>query len=199
MIDHVFFDAIGALRDGLEDARLERLATEESLQSDLLGGDLAWETSYGLPGEGEPARMRADVTLGWSVWSQAAYRSWITDGDFETLPPHISVEVVFRLQNLTAMPDIPAVMAALPEVGPRLGDEVLDRRSPVVISVLDLDGNGVNNAVEATFEGMRELQEDAIADGTKLDQDFSDLGGWVAATLVRLGDLKLPFDPGRSP
>ena len=56
MLDHVFTDAIGALRDALESARLERQAFEEGLpRPTWLLGDVTWETSYGLPGEGSPA------------------------------------------------------------------------------------------------------------------------------------------------
>ena len=52
MLDHVFTDAIGALRDALEFALLERQAFEERFHVDVLLGDMTWETSYGLPGEG---------------------------------------------------------------------------------------------------------------------------------------------------
>ena len=49
MLDHVFTDAIGALRDALESAMLERQAFEERFHADVLLGDVTWETSYGLP------------------------------------------------------------------------------------------------------------------------------------------------------
>ncbi|MEZ5167128.1 MAG: hypothetical protein R2695_11805 [Acidimicrobiales bacterium] len=52
MLDHVFTDAIGALRDAFEFARLERQAFEERFHADVLLGDLSWQTSYGVPGEG---------------------------------------------------------------------------------------------------------------------------------------------------
>ena len=45
MLDHVFTDAIGALRDAMERAMLERQAFEERFQTDILLGDLTWETS----------------------------------------------------------------------------------------------------------------------------------------------------------
>ena len=70
MLDHVFTDAIGALREALERALLERQAFEERFQTDILLGDLTWETSYGLPGEGSPPRVRADITLDWPTWAQ---------------------------------------------------------------------------------------------------------------------------------
>ena len=42
MLDHVFTDAIGALRDALEKALLERQAFEERFQADVLLGDVTW-------------------------------------------------------------------------------------------------------------------------------------------------------------
>src|SRR5581483_3839608 len=56
---------------------LDHHAAEEHLQADVLLGDLTWETSYSLPGEGLLPRVRVDVTLDWSTWSQTAYRSWV--------------------------------------------------------------------------------------------------------------------------
>src|SRR3954470_15807100 len=63
MLDHVFTDAIGALRDAMEQAFLERQALEERFQADVLLGDLSWETSYSLPGDGVPPRVRVDIGL----------------------------------------------------------------------------------------------------------------------------------------
>ena len=52
-------------------------------------------------------------------------------------------------------------------------------------------------AIEVTYEGLYELAEETLADGasTLLDEHFGALGGWIAATLVRLGDLRLAFLP----
>ncbi len=75
MLDHVFSDAIGALRDAFTNAFLERQAFDEHFQSDMLLGDLVWETSYGLPGEGHPPRVVSHITLTWPSWSQANYRA----------------------------------------------------------------------------------------------------------------------------
>lgn len=99
MLDHVFTDAIGALRDTVEWAMLERQAFEERFQADVLLGDLTWETSYALPGEGSPPRTRADLTLDWPTWSQTAYRSWYI-GDPVDEPPRIEIEIVLRIQRL---------------------------------------------------------------------------------------------------
>src|SRR5438067_2090491 len=76
MLDHVFMGAIDALRQAFEGSLLERQAMDERLQVDILLGDVAWETSYSLPGEGLPPRVVAEVSLEWPTWSQASYRSW---------------------------------------------------------------------------------------------------------------------------
>ncbi|MEX0767412.1 MAG: hypothetical protein WD029_02965, partial [Microthrixaceae bacterium] len=86
MLDHVFTDAIGALRDAMENALLERQAFEERFHTDVLLGDLTWETSYGVPGEGLPPRVRADLTLEWPTWSQTAYRSWYIEEELPEAP-----------------------------------------------------------------------------------------------------------------
>ena len=105
MLDHVFTDAIGALRDAMENALLERQAFEEHFQSDVLLGDLTWETSYGLPGEGSPPRVRADITFDWPTWAQTAYRSWYI-GEPADEPPRIEIEIVMRIQRLASSPDV---------------------------------------------------------------------------------------------
>ena len=50
-------------------------------------------------------------------------------------------------------------------------------------------------ALEVSYEGSYELDESTLADGSILDDHFSAMGGWIASTLVRLGDLKLDFLP----
>lgn len=194
MLDHVFMDAIGALRDAFERALLERQAFEERFQVDILLGDLTWETSYGLPGEGTPPRVRADVTLDWPTWSQATYRAWLS-GEPVTEPPEILVEVVLRIQNLAAPPDLAAVVAALPGDTPAIGPEPLERAGPTVEQLFDPGLQMVGAAVEVSFEGACRLDEEALADTSRLDADFGALGGWIAAALVRLGDLQLEYLP----
>ena len=112
MLDHVFTDAIGALRDALEDALLERFAPEEHFHVDVLLGDTTWETSYGIPGEGDPPRTRADLTLDWPTWAQTAYRTWYTGSDLDERP-RIEIGIVFRVQRLADPPD-PASRARRP-------------------------------------------------------------------------------------
>ncbi len=126
MLDHVFTDAIGALRDAVEDALLERQAFEERFLVDVLLGDMTWETSYGLPGEGTPPRIRADITLEWPTWSQSAYRSWYI-GEEADDSPRIQVGIVLRVQRLASLPDLHRLLAALPTESPEIGGEPLIR------------------------------------------------------------------------
>ena len=113
MLDHVFSDAIGSLREALESARLERQTLEERLQTDVLLGDLTWVTSYAMPGEGDPPRVRCDLTLEWPTWSQTSYRNWYLEGEVAE-PPEITVEIVLRLQQLASAPTAADVVASLP-------------------------------------------------------------------------------------
>jgi hypothetical protein len=194
MLDHVFTDAIGALRDTFEKAFLERQAFEERFQVDVLLGDTTWETSYGLPGEGLPPRVQADITLDWPTWAQSAYRSWYI-GDPVDDPPRIEIEIVMRVQRLAAMPDVKHILKALPETSSPIGNERLERSSPTVEIAYDRDLEAEDWALEVSYEGSYELDEATLADGSILDDHFSSMGGWIASTLVRLGDLQLDFLP----
>ena len=105
MLDHVFTDAIGALRDALEKAMLERQAFEERFQTDVLLGDLTWETSYSLPGEGHAAAGPLPTSRSTGrPGRRRAYRSWYIEEEFDE-PPHIEIEVVLRIQRLATGPD----------------------------------------------------------------------------------------------
>jgi hypothetical protein len=194
MIDHVFTDAIAALRDVLEGALLEPQAVEERLQVDMLGGDLSWQTTYSLPGEGNPPRVQADLTLDWSVWSQAAYRSWRL-GDAPDELPRIALEVVFRVQRLSSLPDVHTVSTALPPTSAAVGGTELERHGPRVESGYDDDLTNAEHAVEVSYHGEYELDDATLADAGLLDDHYGALGGWIASTLVRLADLQLDFLP----
>src|SRR5207302_10074756 len=136
VLDHVFMDAIGALRDTFERALLERQAFEERFQVDVLLGDVTWETAYSLPGEGQPPRVLAEVSLEWPTWSQTASRSWYIGEPF-TDPPEIDIEIVLRIQRLTKAPEPGSVLGALPAEGPTIGEEALTRSPPVVEQLYD--------------------------------------------------------------
>jgi hypothetical protein len=194
MLDHVFHDAIGALRAALEAALLERQAFEERFQADVLLGDLSWETSYGMPGEGWPPRVQADLTLEWPTWAQTAYRSWYLGTGLEE-GPRIEIELVLRVQRLTDSPAPERILGVLPAESPLVGTERLERRSVTVETVYGRDLGAASFAVEVGYEGSYELDDDTLEDGSILDAHFGAMGGWIASTLVRLGDLPLDYAP----
>ena len=194
MLDHVFTDAIGALRDAMEKAFLERQAFEERFQVDVLLGDVTWETTYGLPGEGSPPRVRADIVLDWPTWSQTAYRSWYIGEELDE-PPEILVEVTLRVQRLAHRPEPQQVLRVLPPTSPAIGPESLERSGPTVEQVYDEAVAASEFAIEVSYEGTIPLAEEVLKDGSMLDDRFGAMGGWVASTLVRLGDLQLEFLP----
>jgi hypothetical protein len=194
VLDHVFLDAIGALRDVFENNLLERQAFEERFQADVLLGDLTWETSYGLPGEGLPPRVRADITLEWPTWAQTAYRSWYIGEEYDE-GPTIQIEIVLRIQRLSAEPSPTNILAVLPEESPVIGSLPLDRSAPTVEVLYTNDLEQRQWAVEVSYDGLYLLDDETLADGSALDENFAALGGWIASTLVKLGDLKLAFLP----
>jgi hypothetical protein len=195
MLDHVFTDAIGALRDAFENALLERQAFEERFQVDVLLGDMTWETSYGLPGEGLPPRVQADISLVWPTWAQTSYRTWYQGEPVDELP-RIEIEIVIRIQRLSGVPDLATILAALPERSAPIGSEELDRSGPTVETVYGSSlGDEPEYACEVSYDGSYELDERCLEDGSILDDHFSAMGGWISATLVRVGDLPLDFRP----
>jgi hypothetical protein len=196
VLDHVFTDAISALRDAFEAALLERQAFEEHFQADVLLGDLTWETSYGLPGEGLPPRVEAHITFEWPTWSQTSYRKWYIEEVLDESPA-IIIEVVLRIQRLATLPDVKTVLDRLPAESPKLGEEGLQRSGPTVETVYSSTLDEVAYAIEVSYEGLYELSEETLADGSSgiLDEHFSAMGGWISSMLVRLGDLKLTYLP----
>jgi hypothetical protein len=194
MLDHVFLDFIAAMRKSFSEALLERQAVEERFQVDVLLGDLSWETSYSLPGEGTHPRVRADLSLDWPTWSQSAYRSW-SIGEPPDDQPELLVEIALRIQRLVAAPEPATVVDALPVDGPSIGADVLDRCGLTVEQAFDRNVDQPHAAVEISYEGTYRLDEAVLDDPSSLEGQVSALARWVASTLVRLGDLQLSFLP----
>ncbi|MFM8644375.1 MAG: hypothetical protein ACKODN_03910 [Actinomycetota bacterium] len=197
MLDHVFTDAIGALRDAFTNAFLERQAFEEHLHSDVLLGDLVWATSYGLPGEGQPPRVVAHITFTWPSWSQATYRAWYVEEIYHEAPV-IEMEIVFRVQRLVSPVDAAKIAGVAPLTSTRLSSQQLTRESIISEKISATYTTRPNDhAAEVVYLGAYELAEATLADGTNklLDEHFGSLGGWVASTLVKLGDLQLTYHP----
>ena len=195
MLDHVFTDAIGALRQNLEDARLEPQTLEELFVSDVLLGDVTWQTAYGLPGEGSPPQVQADITLEWPTWAQSTYRSWCL-GEGLSDSPRIQIEIVLRVQRLRHMPNRGDVLRVLPAESSPIGRHHLDRAGVrVEIGYEDDLDDAPEYAIEVSYEGTYELDEETLENADLLDAQFSAMGGWISSTLVRLGDLSLEFLP----
>ena len=102
---------------------------------------------------------------------------------------------MLRLQRLAQPPDAAAVLAVLPEQSPVIGRETLERTGPTVEITYGHDLTEAEYAVEVSYEGSYELDEDTLKDGSVLDLHFGAMGGWIASTLVKLGDLKFEFLP----
>ena len=116
VLDHLLVDVIGTIRASFDRALLQRQAVEERFQVDVFLGDVSWETSYSLPGEEQPPRVRADVSVDWPTWSQTSYRSWSIGEPPDELP-EVVIEVALRVQRMAEAPDTEKVMAALPGDG----------------------------------------------------------------------------------
>jgi hypothetical protein len=196
MIDHILLDLIASMRQAFEGALLEQQAVEERFQVDVFLGDISFETSYSLPGEESPARIKADVTLDWPTWSQSAYRSW-SIGEPPAEPPDLIIELTFRLQRLATVPDARAIAESLEPFSPALGAEQLVRSAPTVEQTFDHDG-GTVTALEVTYDGSVSLDDTVLETPAKLDDQIAALARFVASTLVRLADLELPFLPPES-
>ena len=197
MLDHLLVDLISAIRRSFERALLQRQAVEERFQVDVFLGDVSWETSYSLPGEEQPPRVRADLSVDWPTWSQTSYRSW-SIGETPEEPPEVVVEVALRIQRLAAAPPADQVLDVLPTESPVIGSESLVRSSTTIEQVrTDAMGDGapVRWAVEATYEGSVRFDEVTLEDPSTIGPMVDVLTRWVASTLVRLADLPLTFLP----
>jgi hypothetical protein len=192
MLDHVFTHLVSAHRNSFEAALLQRQAVEERFQVDVFLGDVSFETSYSLPGEERPARIRVDTSLDWPTWSQTSYRSWAI-GDDPDEPPEVLVEIAFRVQGLDGVPDAELLLATLPESLLVLGEPLV--RGPATIEQMLLGGDGPECAIEVTYEGSCAIDEATLEDLSSLDEALAPLGREVASLLVRMGDLPFTFRP----
>jgi hypothetical protein len=197
MLDHVFTQLVASHRNAFEAALLERQAVEERFQVDVFLGDVSFETSYSLPGEERPARIRVDTSLDWPTWSQTAYRSWAI-GDDPGEPPEVLVEIAFRVQGLDGVPAAAPLLATLPEHLDVLGEPLV--RGPATIELVLLDGfDEPECAIEVAYEGSCAVDEALLEDPKSIDEAMAPLGRSVASLLVRMGDLPFIFRPTEPP
>jgi hypothetical protein len=173
---------------------------EERFQVDVFLGDVSWETSYSLPGEEQPPRVRADVSVDWPTWSQTSYRSWSIGEPPDELP-EVVIEVALRVQRMAEAPDTEKVLAALPATGP-LGDPADLVRTATTIEQVHTESDesghedrGVRWAAEATYEGSLRFSEQQLEEPSILVPIFDGLTRWIASTLISLADLPFTFLP----
>jgi len=192
VLDHILVDVISAIRRSFDQALLQRQAVEERFQIDVFLGDVSWETSYSLPGEEQPPRVRADVSVDWPTWSQTSYRSWSIGEPPDELP-EIVVEVALRVQRLAEAPDTDMVLRSLPEANPLLGVEPLVRTATTIEQIHA--GGSVRWAVEATYEGSVRFSEAQLETPADIEPAIAGLTRWISSTLVQLADLPFSFLP----
>jgi hypothetical protein len=208
VLDHLLVDLISAVQESFDRALLERQAVEERFQVDVFLGDVSWETSYSLPGEGQPPRVRVDLSIDWPTWSQTAYRSW-SMGETPAEMPEAVVEVAMRIQRLAAAPSVERVQAVLPTTGPSLGQDPLVRTA-ITVEELRPDPTadtaeeplGPRWAMEGSYEGSIRFDESQLEDPSTIGPVVDTLTRWVLSTLVQLADLPLSFlppDPADAP
>jgi hypothetical protein len=198
VLDHILVDIISTIRRSFDQALLQRQAVEERFQVDVFLGDVSWETSYSLPGEEQPPRVRADVSVDWPTWSQTSYRSW-SIGELPDELPEIVVEVALRVQRLAEAPDTEMVLHALPDANPMLGVDPLVRTA-TTIEQIHADEQ-VGWAVEATYEGSVRFSEAQLETPSEIEPVVAGLTRWISSTLIQLTDLPfrfLPPDDGNS-
>ncbi len=198
MLDHIFTQLVSSHRHAFEAALLQRQAVEERFQVDVFLGDVSFETSYSLPGEERPARIRVDTSLDWPTWSQTAYRSWAIGEEPDELP-EVLVEIAFRVQGLAEVPSVEPLLDVLPESLDVLGDEPLMRGSTTIEQVIGHGSDEPECAIEVSYEGSCQLDETVLDDPTSLDEALAPVGRSVASVLVRIGDLPFAFRPVESP
>lgn len=207
MLDHVFAQLVTGFRASFEAALLQRQAVEERFQVDVFLGDVSFETSYSLPGEERPARIRVDLSLDWPTWSQTSYRSWAIGEEPDELP-EVLVEIAFRVQGLRAVPDMAPLIGVLPLSLHVLGDDPLLRGSATIEQQLlagerqeqsgKVNGNDEPDcAVEVSYEGSCQLAEAVLESPGEIETALAPLGRAVASVLVRIGDLPFDFHPVR--
>jgi len=196
MLDHAFLDTIAAVRTSLEVALLERASGEEQFQSDVLMGDLSFDTSYTLPGDqsgdSQHAVSAVDVALLWNTFSQSALRS-VMIGEEPEEAPVVGIEVTFRIRNLASQPEMSTVLQTLKRQPVlQLGGVTLAGPRAMLTSSFNASGAIEASLVSVSFDEEIPLLTETIVEERGLEKLFAGLGGWCAAQLVALNDY--PFD-----
>ncbi|TSA52217.1 MAG: hypothetical protein D4R44_06135 [Actinobacteria bacterium] len=194
VLSNVFSDAIDSLRHAFAEVFLERQPFDEHLQTDMLLGDLVWNTSYAPPHNVDPPQVIAHVMFNCPSWSQTTYRMWYvpsTDDNF----PMIQIEVIFRVQHLAQQPHQDLLGHLTPPYSPVFGVSVLERKDILIQLVHSTPQKPINYSINVTYGGDYMLTEQTLVGESSdvLDAHFRTLGEWVASTLIKLGKLDLEF------
>ncbi|MHB8190317.1 MAG: hypothetical protein ACYDHP_07860 [Ferrimicrobium sp.] len=193
MLDHLLFDFVATLNTQLGSSMLERSGLEEQLHIDILLGDASYETSYSLPGESDPPRVRVDLSIEWPTWSQSAYRSWSL-GDGLNEPLELVLEVALRFSNLRdPLGDPQRLVDALPRVSPLLLTTPFELHSVATEHGIELTTNIVEHSAEALFEATLSIDEATLETPTKLQDVAATLTAWIASLLVCASDIPLTY------
>jgi hypothetical protein len=87
------------------------------------------------------------------------------------------------------------LIAALPDLSPPIGNDRLERSGPTVETIFATTFDQPEYAIEVSYEGSYEVDEETLADGARLDDNVGAMGGWISAILVKVGDLPWDFLP----
>ena len=201
MLDHAFLDTIAAVQTSFEVALLERAAGEEQFQSDLLMGDLSFDTSYTLPGSADGrahhASIAVDAALLWNTFSQSALRS-VMIGEEPEEAPVVGLEITFRVRHMSTPPEVAGVLATLqrqPMLS--LGGVKLAGPRAMLTTTYSPNGDTESSILSVSFDEEVPLQTETIVEERGLEKLFADLGGWCAAQLVALSDYPFSFASDR--
>jgi hypothetical protein len=194
MLDHLFLDTVAALRAALDESLLERSGQDDRLVYDIFTGDLVWETSVTLPGDGDPPRVNADLSMDWPMWSQSAWRG-VSAGEAVDDPPEIGIELVFRVQRLARRPSLSTVLSVLPEESPEFGTDKLARSAPIIEESYEDESTEPEVAAEVAYEGSYRLPAPSPEESQA--KEASLFPGWSGPRLSSGDALRSRLGPTR--
>lgn len=192
MLDHVLLDFIAALRSSLDGSMLEKSSVEERFQIDVWLGDISFETSYTLPGEDPPPRLRADISLEWPTWSQATYRSWTLGEGLED-PPEIAAEIAIRLQRLQDDLRVEQVIPILSGKSPEVLGGHFELVSSACERIVEISAPGPDFTAEFLYEASLHFDEGVLEGRVTMEEAMAPLGAWLTSLLVRVADLDIKY------
>lgn len=169
---------------------LEKSSIEERFQVDVWLGDINFETSYSLPGEEVPPKVRADISLEWPTWSQSNYRSW-TLGEGSGEGAELAAEIALRLQSTSSSLDAQLLSRGLPSESPEILGTRFTLTSISSEHSVDLESGDSEYGVEFLYETTFHLEDSKFEDGMVVERELTAIGPWVASLLVKVADLRV--------